>query len=203
MLSKRASYEDNIPWWWQTTGEFEDPEGMHPKAQHHKPDLSIHLSKSKTVHLETVPTSQVHLQSPGAGGLLLTKFQSHPGFTKFGADLPLFKMRIFWLNTTWDSQSPGTTITSTTEVNASLSPPEAYSTPGVEDPLPLWVCSSLSTPGSVRTELPPNAVIAIWVSMHAHSKIIIVTSLLNTSNMPSSVWSTQNTPSHLIVTRTL
>lgn len=127
-----SSCDDDRP-----QGSLRDPEEMHPRPQHHACELSIHLSESKMVHLEMVPTSRVHLQSPGVGGLLLTTFQSHPGTTKFGNDRSLFKMRIFWLKITWDCQSPQTTIISSTEVNASLSTPRAYSAPVVEGTLPL------------------------------------------------------------------
>ena len=181
MLSKRASYADNIIWWWQTTGVFGDPEGGAPKSltswTEHEHDLyppfKIQNGTSRDgANFPGPPAKSWCWRASAQQVPIPSRF-----YKKFGAGLPLFKMRTFWLNTTWDSQSPGTVVTSTTEVNASLSPPGAYSASGVEGPLPPWVCSSLSTPGSMRDEPPPNAVIAIWVSTHVHSKIIIVTSL--------------------------
>lgn len=115
---------------------LQEPEGVHLRVQHHESDLSPNISKSKVVPSASgdgatfpgPPSKSWYL------GLLLTRSQSQAGLAKWKPDLPLFKIRMDWLNTTWNSYTPETTITSTAEVFAPLSPPGAHSTPRVEHP---------------------------------------------------------------------
>ena len=127
----------------------------------------------------------VSLQSPGACAFCSPSSNPRKYLEEFGAGLSLFRMRTCLLKLSWSSQTPHTTIPSTTQANSSPLPAGDASAPVAREPL--WVYCSLSTLTSVRDDLPPNAVTALWVPM-------TVTSLCHTSNRPGSVLSTWNAP---------
>lgn len=152
--------QEDILWWWQTTREFQDPEGVHPEAQHER-GLSPHLSESKMVHLKMVPTSWVHLQSPGVWIFCSPRSNPRQDLRNMGLTF-LFKMRTCPPNTTWSPQISHTTIPPTWEPSDSASSWRWFCS---VVRVPLRVYSSLSTLSSMPHDLPPPAAVAIWVSM--------------------------------------
>lgn len=90
---------------------------------------------------------------PWCLGLLFSKFQSRLRLAEFGAGLSVFEMRICSLTTTWNSETPQTTIPRTLKPTVPCLLLETILLPRVERP-------STSTPASVRDDLPPNVVTA-------------------------------------------